>query len=211
MARLTSRWSGRRCTSWTTNSESPWSRSARRETTARPPNLIRYQFGNHIGSACLELDDQAQVISYEEYYPYGSTSYQAVSQTISPASKRYRYTRKERDEESGLNYHGARIYAPWLGRWIARDPAGIRDDVTSTAYAANNPSQVYRSNRESTENSNHDLLPHSTSQATSRQPTQLLPAFSVPFEYLAHGRATTVIDELKTKIRARNVFIRKCV
>ena len=57
--------------------------------------LIRYQFGNHLGSASLELDDQAQIISYEEYTPYGSTSYQAVrSQTETP--KRYRYTGKER-------------------------------------------------------------------------------------------------------------------
>ena len=71
----------------------------------------------------LELDEQAQIISYEEYYPYGSTSYQAVrSQTETP--KRYRYTGKERDEESGLYYHGARYYAPWLGRWTAADPKG---------------------------------------------------------------------------------------
>ena len=88
-----------------------------------PQQLIRYQFGNHLGSASLELDDQAQIISYEEYTPYGSTSYQAVrSQTETP--KRYRYTGKERDEESGLYYHGARYYAPWLGRWTSCDPAG---------------------------------------------------------------------------------------
>jgi hypothetical protein len=31
-----------------------------------PPQLIRYQFGNHLGSASLELDEQAQIISYEE-------------------------------------------------------------------------------------------------------------------------------------------------
>ena len=66
---------------------------------------------------------QAQIISYEEYTPYGSTSYQAVrSQTETP--KRYRYTGKERDEESGLYYHGARYYAPWLARWIAVIPQG---------------------------------------------------------------------------------------
>ena len=89
-----------------------------------PLQLIRYQFGNHLGSASLELDDQAQIISYEEYTPYGSTSYQAVrSQTETP--KRYRYTGKERDEESGLYYHGARYYAPWLGRWTSCDPSGL--------------------------------------------------------------------------------------
>ena len=37
--------------------------------------------------------------------------------------KRYRYTGKERDEETGLYYHGARYYAPWLGRWMSCDPA----------------------------------------------------------------------------------------
>ena len=31
-----------------------------------PRQLIRYQFGNHLGSASLELDEQAQIISYEE-------------------------------------------------------------------------------------------------------------------------------------------------
>ena len=66
-----------------------------------PAQLIRYQFGNHLGSASLELDERAQIISYEEYTPYGSTTYQAVrSQTETP--KRYRYTGKERDEETGL-------------------------------------------------------------------------------------------------------------
>ena len=89
-----------------------------------PPQLIRYQFGNHLGSASLELDDKAQIISYEEYFPYGSTSYQAVlSQTQTP--KRYRYTGKERDEESGMYYHDARYYAPWLGRWISCDPTRV--------------------------------------------------------------------------------------
>ena len=54
-----------------------------------PRQLIRYQFGNHLGSASLELDEQAQIISYEEYAPYGSTTYQAVrSQT--ETAKRYR-------------------------------------------------------------------------------------------------------------------------
>src|SRR5262249_58110824 len=57
--------------------------------------LMRYQLSNPLGSASLELDDQAQIISYEEYAPYGSSTYQAVrSQT--ETAKRYRYTGKER-------------------------------------------------------------------------------------------------------------------
>jgi len=41
--------------------------------------LIRYQYSNHLGSASLELDNNANIISYEEYYPYGSTAYQAIN------------------------------------------------------------------------------------------------------------------------------------
>jgi len=99
--------------------------------------LIRYQFGNHLGSASLELDDHAVVISYEEYYPYGSTSYQAVNKDIKAAAKRYRYTGKERDEESGLYYHGARYYAPWLGRWVSCDRVELL--ANRYVYCSNNP------------------------------------------------------------------------
>ena len=101
-------------------------------------NLIRYQFGNHLGSTSLEVDERAQIISYEEYAPYGSSTYQAMrSQT--ETAKRYRYTGKERDEESGFYYHGARHYAAWLGRWLSSDPIGIADGVNTFAYCRSNP------------------------------------------------------------------------
>lgn len=103
-----------------------------------PEQLTRYQFSNHLSSAVLELDEQAQIISYEEYYPYGSTAYRAVrNQKETP--KRYRYTGKERDEESGLYYHGARYYACWLGRWTACDPASLVDGENLYKYVINNP------------------------------------------------------------------------
>jgi RHS repeat-associated protein len=101
--------------------------------------LIRYQFGNHLESALLELDEGAELISYEEYYPYGSTSYEAVNEHIEASAKRYRYTGKERDEETGLAYHGARYYAPWLARWTAADPSGLRDGSNLYCYTRNSP------------------------------------------------------------------------
>lgn len=100
--------------------------------------LIRYQFGNHLGSVSLELDEQAKIISYEEYTPYGSSIYQAVrSQT--QTAKRYRYTGKERDEESGLYYHAVRYYAPGLGRWMSCDPLGLADSTCLYRYVQGNP------------------------------------------------------------------------
>jgi RHS repeat-associated protein len=104
-----------------------------------PTQLIRFQFSNHLGSASLELDDKANVISYEEYYPYGGTAYQAVDKSIKAAAKRYRYTEKERDEETGLYYHGARYYAPWLGRWVSCDPIGVKGGINLYEYCRNSP------------------------------------------------------------------------
>ena len=103
-----------------------------------PAQLIRYQFGNHLSSASLELDDHADIISYEEYTPYGSTSYQAVrSQTETP--KRYRFIGMERDDETGLGYHSARYFISWLGRWATPDPAGIKDAPNLYLYVSANP------------------------------------------------------------------------
>ncbi len=93
---------------------------------------IRYQFDNHLGSSSLELNEDGNIISYEEYYPYGSTSYQAGINICELNSKRYRYIGKERDEETGLNYHGARYYALWLGIWISCDPL-IKNQALKTS------------------------------------------------------------------------------
>ena len=112
------------------------------ENTSATPLLtpmIRYQLGNHLGSVSLELDAAGAVISYEEYHPYGTTAYQAGRNTAEVGLKRYRYTGKERDEETGLAYHGARYYSPWLGRWIAVDPLGLVDGGNFYHYTKDNP------------------------------------------------------------------------
>ena len=72
-------------------------------------------------------------------HPYGSTSYQAGRSVAEVSLKRYRYTGMERDEENGLTYHGARYYAPWLGRWTCVDPLFISAGINTFSYAGNNP------------------------------------------------------------------------
>ena len=93
--------------------------------------LLRYQFTNNLSTAILELDSNAAIISYEEYYPYGSTSFQAGRSAAEVSLKRYRYTGKEKDHESGFYYHGARYYVPWLARWSSVDPLEIKNSVYS--------------------------------------------------------------------------------
>ncbi len=100
-------------------------------------SVYRYQLSDHLGSSGIELDDNANIISYEEYHSYGTTAYYWKNNSIS--QKRYRYIGKERDEESGLNYHSARYYVPWIGRWLSTDPAGIVDGPCLYQYSLSNP------------------------------------------------------------------------
>jgi RHS repeat-associated protein len=104
-----------------------------------PSQLSRYQLASHLGSVSLELDEGGRLLSYEEYFPFGSTSYQSVDSAAQTSPKRYRYTRMERDDETGLSYHVARYYASWLGRWVSPDPAGLVDGVDLYAYVRCNP------------------------------------------------------------------------
>ena len=104
-----------------------------------PAQLVRYQHGNYLGSACLELHSDAGIVSYEEFHPFGSTAYQAGRSVVEVSLKRYRYSGEERDEETGLNHHGARNYATWLGRWTAADSTGLADGPNVYQFTGNNP------------------------------------------------------------------------
>ena len=109
-----------------------------------PAPVIRYQLGNHLGSSSLELDEKGELITYEEFYPYGSTSCQITRGSATP--KRYRYSGKERDEESELYYYGSRYYAPWIGRWTACDPAGLRDGLNGFTFCRLSPTVFFDPN-----------------------------------------------------------------
>ncbi|MBK7957180.1 MAG: RHS repeat-associated core domain-containing protein [Bacteroidetes bacterium] len=110
---------------------------------AAPAVLRRYIYSNHLQTASLELDENRDIISYEEYHAFGTTAYQLTNASINAIAKRYKYAGKEKDEESGLHYHGARYYIPWLCRWSQCDPIGIKDGLNTYAYCSNNPVMLH--------------------------------------------------------------------
>ena len=101
--------------------------------------LCKYQYSNHLGSVALELDETAQIISCEELHPYGTTAYQLVGRGTRATAKRYRYTGMERDEETGLSYHTARYFIPWLGKWTSADKTSFDDGLNLYCMSRNDP------------------------------------------------------------------------
>ena len=103
-------------------------------------NLVRYQLSDHLGSASVELDQYADIISYEEYYPFGSTSYRNGRNEVDVSLKRYKYVMKELDNETGLYYYGMRYYASWICRFVSVDPLQHEYPYyTPFQYAGNKP------------------------------------------------------------------------
>lgn len=100
-------------------------------STSSPTTLVRYRLGER-----LEVDPGAKVVSYNEFSPFGSGTYQA-SNTDAPRA--YRFASYRWDSESGLYACGARYYAPWLGRWTSADPIGAADGLNLFAYVRNDP------------------------------------------------------------------------
>ncbi|SNX67457.1 RHS repeat-associated protein [Cereibacter ovatus] len=107
-----------------------------------PARVTRFQIASHLGSVGLELDSAERLLGYEEFHPFGTTAYRATGTTLPVAERRHRYSGMERDEESGLSCHAARYYAPWLGRFLKPDPAGLADGVNDYQYASGNPVRI---------------------------------------------------------------------
>jgi len=96
-------------------------------------STVKFHVSDHLGSSNVVVDTNGELTNREEYTPYGETSFGSFTR------KRYRFTGKERDEESRLYYHGRRYFAPWLARWVSCDPAGMVDGLNLYRYSRNSP------------------------------------------------------------------------
>ena len=151
------------------------------ETQTQAPRLgrlFRYQFADHLRSVKLELDEHAQVISYEEYTPYGSTSYQAV-RSEREAPKRYRFGAKEYDKENGLYYYGRRYYACWICRWTSCDPIGLKDGMNLYEFVRSNPvNHIDPTGTETAAHTHHHRTPHPPSRPSWQRFKAAYPDYS---------------------------------
>ncbi len=81
-----------------------------------PGNTVSYYFSDHLKTASVITDSAGNIKSESDYYPWGGEL-----QITNNDSNHYKFTGKERDSESGLDYFGARHYSNGLGRFITPD------------------------------------------------------------------------------------------
>ncbi|MBI2896563.1 MAG: VCBS repeat-containing protein [Deltaproteobacteria bacterium] len=86
---------------------------------------VSFYLANHLGTTSVVLDDSGQPRSASTYLPYGALESEVTSPADPLFDPAYRFTGKERDAATNLDYFGARYYAPSLGRWLSPDPAAV--------------------------------------------------------------------------------------
>jgi RHS repeat-associated protein len=103
-----------------------------------PSNAVSYYFSDQLKTASVITNSARNIKSESDYYPWGGEL-----SFIANDSNHYKFTGKERDTETQLDYFGARYYSNALGRFISTDPGPyIRSDPQTWnryAYTRNNP------------------------------------------------------------------------
>jgi len=89
-------------------------RVARRDLAA--PASVFYYFSDHLKTASVIADATGNIKAESDYYPWGGEL-----QFVNNDSNHYKFTGKERDAETQLDYFGARYYSNVLGRFITPD------------------------------------------------------------------------------------------
>jgi RHS repeat-associated protein len=82
-----------------------------------PSNAVHYYLSDHLGSTSLEVSASGVIENESDYYPWGGE----LQISNHDSGNHYKFTGKERDTESGLDYFGARYYSNGLGRFITPD------------------------------------------------------------------------------------------
>jgi RHS repeat-associated protein len=79
-------------------------------------NGVFYYFSDHLKTASVITDASGNIKSESDFYPWGGEL-----QFVNNDSNHYKFTGKERDSETQLDYFGARYYSNGLGRWVSAD------------------------------------------------------------------------------------------
>jgi len=109
------------------------------EPTAVNSNGTRYTVSDHLGCPRVVTNSSAGVVSRHDYMPFGEELGSGIGgRTLGMGFSvadgiRQKFTSKERDTETGLDYFGARYYSGNNGRFTGADPYDINSERQQTA------------------------------------------------------------------------------
>ena len=105
----------------------------------RPEPDLYFYHSDHLGSSSFITDANGIVSQHLQYLPYGELFAEQRDNTARYYTP-YKFSGKEKDEETGYSYFGARYYMPELSIWSAVDPmADDYPDLSPYNYCENNP------------------------------------------------------------------------
>lgn len=91
---------------------------------------------DHLGTVRDLVSNSGQVVNHIKYDSYGNV----ISESNPAVKTRYKYTGREFDAETGLQYNRARYYDATIGRFVSEDPIGFGGgDFNFYRYVANRP------------------------------------------------------------------------
>lgn len=98
---------------------------------------VFYCHTDHLGSASWITDSHAEPIQYIHYTPFGEL---IANQRVSNYNERFKFTGKERDEESQYDFFGARYFWSAFTHWLSVDPLSDKyPNISAYAYCSWNP------------------------------------------------------------------------
>ena len=107
--------------------------------TINPLKPYIYYLTDHLGSSSYITDDRGSVTQTMAYLPFGE-SWVDITHNNPAYETTYKFTGKEKDEETGFNYFGARYYYDELSIWLSVDPMAHKyPSLSPYNYCANNP------------------------------------------------------------------------
>jgi RHS repeat-associated protein len=103
-----------------------------------PEHYLYFYHSDHLGSSSFITDADGIATQHLQYLPFGE---QFIEQRYdAPYFTPYKFSAKEKDEETQYSYFGARYYDADLSIWLSVDPmAHLRESLTPYNYCSNNP------------------------------------------------------------------------
>ena len=117
--------------------ETAFSTTAAKNAPESTTRVLFWYHPDYLGNVDLVTERDGKTYEFFTYNPWGEEMHQYNANTFSFSSP-YRFNSKEKDQETGLHYYGARYYQSKLSVWLSVDPLAHKT-LEPFIFTRNNP------------------------------------------------------------------------